>query len=426
MLRFSPRPNRAHLVSWRDWGDEAFREAKEQAKPLALFITAFWCGFCQRMDETSLSDDQVITLLNAFFVPVRVEESQRPDVDLRYNQNGWPTIAFLTPEGVHLAAVNYTPLEDFVGLLVRLVDFYQSNRGAISQVGEAERPASPLGDDVPLTPALVEEVAGIIEGLADHEYGGYGLDLKLLHPSANEFALYLYETNGERAHLDHVALTLTKLRQSRTFDMEDGGFFRYSSRRDWQEPHPEKLLADQAALLSGYLDLYLLTGDRTHQDTAEGLIRYLDETLTTEQTRPCFAGCQDYLHGAGGHAGIEAARPYVLDNLVYCDANARAASAYLRAWWYLGRTDCRDRAVDVLDLLWSRLRGPDGGMYHYWSDGPHVPGLLCDALAVGDALLDAHAALAGGLFLERACEIAAYVAEHHASPDGGFYDISTP
>ncbi len=83
------------------------------------------------MDETSLSEDDVITLLNAFFIPIRVEESQRPDVDLRYNQNGWPTISFFTPQGVHLASVNYTPPEDFVGVLVKLINHYQENRQSL-------------------------------------------------------------------------------------------------------------------------------------------------------------------------------------------------------------------------------------------------------------------------------------------------------
>ena len=102
MFRFSVRPNRAHLVNWREWGEDAFEEARQQNKLVVLYIAAFWCGFCQRMDETALSDDETIALLNAFFVPIRVEESQRPDVDLRYNQNGWPTISFLTPDGVDL------------------------------------------------------------------------------------------------------------------------------------------------------------------------------------------------------------------------------------------------------------------------------------------------------------------------------------
>ena len=139
MFRFSPRPNRAHLVKWRPWGAEAFQEAQQQDKPLVLWLTAFWCGYCQRMDDTTLSHDEVIALLNAFFIPIRVEESQRPDVDLRYNQNGWPTIAFLTPAGDDILRVNYLDPEPFISLLVRLVDAYQRDKVTMLETAARNR-----------------------------------------------------------------------------------------------------------------------------------------------------------------------------------------------------------------------------------------------------------------------------------------------
>jgi uncharacterized protein YyaL (SSP411 family) len=97
MIRFSPIPNRANLIHWHEWDDDAFRQAQEQDKPLMLFLTAFWCRFCQRMDEGAFSDDENIALLNAYFVAIRAEDTQRPDVNTRYNLNGWPTIAFMAP-----------------------------------------------------------------------------------------------------------------------------------------------------------------------------------------------------------------------------------------------------------------------------------------------------------------------------------------
>ncbi|HZA21254.1 MAG TPA: DUF255 domain-containing protein, partial [Dehalococcoidia bacterium] len=177
MFRFSVRPNRAHLVNWREWGQEAFEEAQEQGKLSVLFITAFWCGFCQRLDENALSDDEVITLLNGFFVPIRVEESQRPDVDLRYNQNGWPTIVFLTPQGDQLYTVNYLDTEPFANLLAKTVNLYQEDKEAILSAASPVRGA--LGgqreenDWAPLGPSLVAEIAGMVEGLADEDNGGY-------------------------------------------------------------------------------------------------------------------------------------------------------------------------------------------------------------------------------------------------------------
>jgi uncharacterized protein YyaL (SSP411 family) len=431
MVRFSPRPNRAHLITWWEWGDEAFQAAQQQDKPVVVFLTAFWCGYCQRMDETSLSNDEVIALLNAFFVPIRVEESQRPDVDLRYNQHGWPTIAFLTPTGDHLASVNYTAPEPFTQLLVRLVDAYQRDKSTLHAAAARNR-ADALARQsqeapAPLGAAIVAEIAGMVEGLADPVHGGYGTKNKFLHAEANEFLLYLFEATGTSFYRDHMRLTLDKMRHSRTFDAEDGGFFRYSSRVDWQEPHPEKLLDDQAALLRNYLRMYLLTDELSYRETAEGLVDYLNTALS-EATQPCFFGCQDYVRPdlSASVSGTPGPPPLLslIDELVYCDANARAASTYLDAWWLLGRQDCQARALNILETLWDTLRAPDGGMYHYSDGTPHVPGLLTDSVMTGLALLDAHAVCGHARYLERARQLAEDIVRRHRNAGGGFDDIS--
>jgi uncharacterized protein YyaL (SSP411 family) len=419
MFRFSPRPNRAHLVKWRPWGAEAFQEAQQQDKPLVLWLTAFWCGYCQRMDDTTLSHDEVIALLNAFFVPVRVEESQRPDVDLRYNQNGWPTIAFLTPTGDDILRVNYLDPEPFISLLVRLVDAYQRDKATILETAARNRIAAQQrkvdAAPAPLVAPIVAEITGMLEGLADHVHGGYGTQAKFLHTEANDFLLYLFGVSGDRAYLDHVAFTLEKMRESRTFDHRDGGFFRYSSRPDWREPHPEKLLDDQAGLLRNYLYTYLLTERDAYRETAQGLIDYLNTTLTDPTQPPPTSP-------PSGPPPLLS----LLDQYVYCDANARAASAYLDAWWLLGRDDCRDRAEQILHRLWETLRAPTGEMYHYWDGAPHVPGLLMDTTMTGLAMVDAYALLRQPRYLERAIELGAAIVQRHRSPTGGFFDISEP
>lgn len=431
MFRFSPRPNRAHLVQWRLWGTEAFQEAQQQDKLPVLWLTAFWCGYCQRMDETTLSHDEVIALLNAFFVPMRVEESQRPDVDLRYNQNGWPTIVFLTPTGDDILRVNYLDPEPFITLLVRLVDAYQREKTALVETAARRRlearQRKAAAAPAPLEASIVAEIAGMLEGLADRVHGGYGTQAKFLHTEANDFLLYLTGVTGDRAYLEHVAFTLEQMRQSRTFDHHDGGFFRYSSRSDWREPHPEKLLDDQAGLLRNYLYTYLLSEREEYKETAEGLLTYLNTTLT-DAAQPCFFGCQDYVRPALAPERSAGPPPLrsLLDQYIYCDANARAASAYLDAWWILGRDDCRVRAEQILSFLWEHMRAPTGVMYHYWDGAPHVPGLLMDTTMTGLALLDAYALLRQPLYLTRAVQLATALVERHRSPDGGFFDISAP
>jgi len=429
MLRFSPRPNRAHQISWWEWGEEAFQAARQQDKPVVVFLMAFWCGYCQRMDETSLSHEEVIALLNAFFIPIRVEESQRPDVDLRYNQNGWPTVAFLTPAGDPLLSVNYTAPEPFITLLVRVIDTYQRDQSTLLEAA-AHRRADALTRQSQETPAplgapIVAEIAGMIEGLADPVHGGYGTQAKFLHTDANEFLLYLYAATGTAFYLEHVRLTLEKMRHSRTFDARDGGFFRYSSRADWQEPHPEKLLDDQAALLRNYLHTYLLTDQVSYRETAEGLVTYLNTTLSAT-TQAGFFGCQDYVRPELTTGRTSGPPPLLslIDELVYCDANARAASAYLDAWWLLGREDCKDRAQLVLEHLWETLRAPDGGMYHYSDGTPRVPGLLLDSVMTGLALLDAYAVCGHAVYLARARQLAEEIVRQHRNATGGFDDLS--
>jgi uncharacterized protein YyaL (SSP411 family) len=432
MQRFSPRANRAHLVQWREWGEAAFQEAQEQDKLIVVFLTAFWCGYCQQMDETSLSNKNIHALLNAFFIPIRVEESQRPDVDLRYNQNGWPTIAFLTPLGDPLFSVNYTAPEPFLDLLVKLVDAYQRDQSALLDTGSRNRTEAQARQSreppARLGPAIVAEIAGMVEGLADATHGGYGTPFKFLHTEANDFLLYLHEVTGDVSHLEHVAFTLQTMRQSRTYDDNDGGFFRYSSKPDWQEPHPEKRLDDQAGLLRNVLRTYLLTGNAAYRGIAEELIDYLNTKLSTSTT-PCFFGCQDYVRPA---LDLAAARrgpqPLIslIDELVYCDANARAASAYLDAWWILGREECKTRALQILERVWKTMRAPDGGMYHFVGGEPLVSGLLMDSVMMGNALLDAYSICGGDEYLARAQHLGEDIARQHRSPDGGFFDISEP
>jgi len=336
----------------------------------------------------------------------------------------------LTPTGDHLLSVNYTAPEPFIQLLVRLVDAYQRGKSTLLEAAARNRADAQARQSqqapAPLEAPIVAEIAGMVEGLADPVHGGYGAKNKFLHTEANEFLLYLYEATGTSSYLDHVRLTLDKMRHSRTFDSKDGGFFRYSSRVDWQEPHPEKLLDDQAALLRNYLRLYLLTEQASYREMAEGLVEYLYTTLSGA-TQPCFFGCQDYVRADLSESANRTSGPPPLlsciDELVYCDANARAVSALLEAWWLLGREDCRERALQILATLWDTLRAPGGGMYHYSDGAPHVPGLLMDSNLTGLALLDAYAVGGQVVYLDRARQLAEAIVRQHRNAGGGFNDI---
>ena len=104
-------------IAWRDWNEESFEAAKTEDKPVLLTLGATWCHWCHVMDQTSYSDERVIGLVNSRFIPVRVDVDQRPDISLRYNQGGFPSVAFLTGSGEFITGRPYTPPDEMLTLL---------------------------------------------------------------------------------------------------------------------------------------------------------------------------------------------------------------------------------------------------------------------------------------------------------------------
>ncbi|MCY4485680.1 MAG: DUF255 domain-containing protein [Deltaproteobacteria bacterium] len=465
MFRFSPNPNDAHRIHWQDWGPAAFERARDEGKPVMLFLGAFWCGVCQRMDETTLSHTEVIALLNAYFVPVRVEDAQRPDIDVRYNRNGWPTIVFMSAEGDYLAGINYLSATDFTDVLVRIHVGYQergtdsgTDPAATVSTGpdpaawstvepEREAPASsaPVTTSAPSSPAAVphhaspenpspdpgtlDRIAETVWRLADPVHGGYEIDRKFPHCEVNEFLLLRHQATGDARFLNHVRLTLYNMHQSKTHDPE-GGFFRYSSKRDWSEPHHEKLLADHAGLLDNALHVFELTRESFFRELAEELLEYLQRGFR-DPSMPFFHGCRDYIRVTPGRDDPPGSLPHrnrgmfsITDPWMYTDANARAVRACLRAARTLGRQDCAEHALATLRLLLERSWDGTRGMAHYFDDAPRLRGLLADQVWMGRALISGFETTHDSLFRQRAEVLADFVRARLRNPAGGYFDIA--
>ena len=145
-FRFSPRANRADQIRWRPWSEDAFAEAEAADRPVMLSISAVWCHWCHVMDETTFSDERVIERLNDAFIPVRVDNDRRPDINRRYNMGGWPTVAFLTPEAEVLTGATYVPPDQFLGILDRIGDLWRDRRDELR--GEVEALRGRLAEQV--------------------------------------------------------------------------------------------------------------------------------------------------------------------------------------------------------------------------------------------------------------------------------------
>ena len=119
-------------IHWYAWEPATFTLAQAENKPILLDLTAVWCHWCHVMDKTTYSDPTVISLVNALYIPIRVDTDQRPDVQARYLLGGWPTTAFLTPQGDILTGYTYVPPEELIPLLRQISDYYAANEADIA------------------------------------------------------------------------------------------------------------------------------------------------------------------------------------------------------------------------------------------------------------------------------------------------------
>ncbi|HET7004453.1 MAG TPA: DUF255 domain-containing protein [Candidatus Binatia bacterium] len=423
MIRFSPLPNRAHIIPWREWDEAAFSQARAEDKPVMLFLGAFWCRFCQRMDEGAFSDTEVIALLNAYFIPLRVEYMQRPDVDARYNLNGWPTIAFMAPGGQLLGAVNYLPADQFKELLIDVYMSYEQRKDELRAAVQSpeESQSTELQPADAQLKANLAEIAQSVMALADRTHGGYDRGQKFIHPQVNDFLLERYEATNDQQYLDQVCLTLERMRTGELYDHQGGAYFRTSSNPDWSHPHREKLLIEEAGLLINCLTLFRMTQRADHRRMAEEIIEYLDAKLY-DPASEVFFGCEDWLrHEPPIPGGDEFFT--IIDRCIYTDANAVVSAAYIDAARELNQPHYRDRALGVLEFLWQHCRADTGGMFHYYDSAPHVPGLLIDQAQMGMALVGAYEATGEDRYLQRAKQLAEFILAQLKNSCGGFYDI---
>ncbi|MBC7231321.1 MAG: thioredoxin domain-containing protein [Actinobacteria bacterium] len=424
-FRFSPRPNRAAEIDWMNWGEEAFRRADAEGKPVLLSISAVWCHWCHVMDETTYSDPAVIDLVNRLYVPVRVDSDRNPDINRRYNQGGWPTTAFLDGQGNLLAGATYIPPETMRAALQRIAELYRDREVDLGG-RDVELPTAAVrrpGLDL----ALVEETGAALLRAWDRVHGGLGREPKFPQVEALELALDLYSDEGIDEYLLFARTTLEAMIRGNILDRVEGGFFRYSTTRDWSVPHYEKMLADNAGLIRVLLRAYALTGEEVFRLTASETAAFIYRTLSDGEAR--FFGSQDadeeyYLLPAAGRAKAEA--PPV-DRTVYTDLAAQAAASFLQAGSLLGKGEYVSLGLAALEHLWSRAFLAGEGMAHYLDEEgrAHRWGLLEDASEALTAFLAAYGYSGERRWMERAETLAELMAGSHWSEERGlFLDVA--
>lgn len=425
--------NELSKVEWQEWGKAAFEQAEREGKPILLGISAVWCHWCHVMDRGTYANDEIADFINQHFVPIRVDNDQRPDINERYNQGGWPTTAWLTPEGEVLTGATYLPPEQMMSVLQQVHATYSENRDNIRarvadliRQQEAHLAHHAASEGGRLSPEIIREVLTDAGQRYDQQHGGWSGGGGTKFPHNDTVALVLAQLwhSGEPFWAEVLTKTLDGMANYGMYDHVEGGFFRYSTDRQWRVPHFEKMSEDHGGLLRNYIAAGQLISPR-YSEIAADAIRYLNDTLT-DQENGGFYGSQDadeeyYALDAEGRKAMQS--PYV-DRRIYTDWSSDLAVSYFYAAAALNRPDLADFARRTVDRHLRELRTDDGGMYHNLTlEGqPLGTGLLTDQAAMGIALLAAYSYTADRRYLEAAQEIAGWLAANLYDQTGGFYD----
>jgi uncharacterized protein len=337
----------AQPVRWQPYSDDSFAMARRMNRPVLIDIGAMWCHWCHVMDEKTYSDPVVARLINQFFVPIKVDRDQRPDVDQYYQaaaaelsgNGGWPLTCFTLPDGALFAAFGFLPAEQMPGdhespsmvaVLKEVTQAFGTRRKELraraAGLGERLKKATGIKPQPEDKTGVIEILAGL-NAAYDRTNGGFsfGDGPKFYEFPALEFAL----TAGFYGHREFTSMaleTLRKMARGGVYDQLGGGFHRYSTDQTWEVPHFEKMGYDQALALSAYSQAYRISEDPEFKRVALGVARYVESSLFNP-TNQTFYSDQD----ADAYAGDDGAyytwtRPEVAHLLK--PAELRAATLY--------------------------------------------------------------------------------------------------
>ena len=288
-------------VDWYPWGRDAFEKARKENKPIFLSIGYSTCHWCHVMEHESFSDEEVAALLNKYFVSIKVDREERPDIDQVYmavtqtmtGRGGWPNTVFLTPEKKPFFAGTYFPKETRWGLpglmelLPKVASIWQNDReNVLKSAQQITDLLAGKGDPNPGNAPdknLLDKTRNLLADVYDPEYGGFGQAPKFPTPHILTFLLRRYHHNEDTQALAMVEKTLTRMRLGGIHDHIGFGFHRYSTDGQWLVPHFEKMLYDQALLAMAYTEAYQATGKKFYARTVREIIAYILRDMTSNE-----------------------------------------------------------------------------------------------------------------------------------------------
>jgi uncharacterized protein YyaL (SSP411 family) len=363
------------------------------------------------MDATTFTDADVISVITARFIPVRVDADRQPDINDRYNLGGWPTTAFLTSDGDLLSGGTYFDAGRLIAALNAISDAYRDRAAEIAiRRDRLRRARLPRPHDAGLEPqsdldrCSVAYFRSLLVDRFDRVNGGFVSAHKIPHADALLVALSL-ERDGEPRLSDAIEKTLGAL--SALWDPVGGGFSRYAEGADWSRPSPEKTLEDNAALLHVFVEAAIRRRSDTARDSAAAIVRWVRSAMSDPER--------------GGF--FNASTPRTTDTTTYVDRNAMMVGAFIRAAALFDDVWLRDFALKSLEAVIVPAYKPGYGVAHVpgAGDGPATSGLLTDQVHVALGLIWAHAATGDLPYSMLAAEVLQYAIRTMWDEQGGCF-----
>ena len=413
-------------IAWREWGAEAFEEARNLDRPVLLSATAAWSADTLVLQQRVFSDPTLAALVHETLVPIRFDADRLPHVRDRYNSNGWPITALLTPDGDVLWAGHTTGPDQLRGVVAQASQAWRARREEIDAemrrrqlAGASSRARATSGM---VRREAADDVLTAAQASFDLRNGGFGESYKLVVPDIIELLLIEGNALDNPDWLEMATRTLDGMLAGDVVDREHGGFYRLTREPDWTQPSTEKLLETNAWALRAFGFGGHVMNRADWREAAERTVDWVDATLALPDG--LWGGSQaadDAQHGIGGGS----APP--IDRTVYTDACAQWISALAEVGGRLGRADWTRRATDAMDTLLTTMRAQDGLLYHYRAEGaaPACPGLLSDIAEAARACIVVAQVSGEARWTEAALELAGAMLHHFWAADGGFCDIAS-
>lgn len=299
-------------VDWYPWGEEAFSKAKEENKPVLVSIGYAACHWCHVMEHESFEDLSVADFMNEHFVNIKVDREEHPDVDHLYmdalqamtGAGGWPLNMFVTPDkkpfygGTYFPPVSMYGRSSWIDLLValnnawheKLEEIQSQSEQMLQHLKQASIVSTVAAHEQQLKDEEIDALTLNLLRNADKDFGGFGGAPKFPPTGSLQFLLEYEHFHKNRNKtmaneaLEHALFSLDKMIEGGIYDQIGGGFSRYATDKDWLVPHFEKMLYDNALLLSVLCDAYRIAGNNRYRQIIEETIVFCKRELRSEKS----------------------------------------------------------------------------------------------------------------------------------------------